>query len=72
MQKTIPAVVSALAAVFTLAANPAAAQQKLDFILNWVPGGDHAHSARDSAVGTLAWIADRFAARPAPSDCKTI
>ena len=42
MQKTIPAVVSALAAVFTLAASPAAAQQKLDFILNWVPGGDHA------------------------------
>src|SRR5688572_29829170 len=25
-----------------LAASPAAAQQKLDFILNWVPGGDHA------------------------------
>jgi NitT/TauT family transport system substrate-binding protein len=25
-----------------LAAAPAAAQQKLDFILNWVPGGDHA------------------------------
>src|SRR5690348_18425848 len=32
-------VVAALAA---LAALPAAAQQKLDFILNWVPGGDHA------------------------------
>jgi NitT/TauT family transport system substrate-binding protein len=30
----------ALAAAF--AATPAAAQQKLDFILNWVPGGDHA------------------------------
>jgi NitT/TauT family transport system substrate-binding protein len=25
-----------------LAATPALAQQKLDFILNWVPGGDHA------------------------------
>src|ERR671915_2450180 len=25
-----------------LVASPAAAQQKLDFILNWVPGGDHA------------------------------
>lgn len=32
-------VVAALAA---FAAIPAAAQQKLDFILNWVPGGDHA------------------------------
>ena len=32
----------AFIALFTLAAGPAAAQQKLDFILNWVPGGDHA------------------------------
>src|SRR5260221_14191495 len=31
-----------LAAVAALVAFPAAAQQKLDFILNWVPGGDHA------------------------------
>jgi NitT/TauT family transport system substrate-binding protein len=35
-----------IAAALTLAAAasplPAAAQQKLDFILNWVPGGDHA------------------------------
>jgi NitT/TauT family transport system substrate-binding protein len=31
-----------IAAVAALAASPAAAQQKLDFILNWVPGGDHA------------------------------
>lgn len=30
---------AALAAAFAL---PATAQQKLDFILNWVPGGDHA------------------------------
>lgn len=36
MQKTLVAVLIALAA------GPAAAQQKLDFILNWVPGGDHA------------------------------
>ena len=28
--------------LLALAAAPAAAQQKLDFILNWVPGGDHA------------------------------
>ncbi len=39
MQKTFIAALSALAA---LAAGPSAAQQKLDFILNWVPGGDHA------------------------------
>ncbi len=32
-------VAAALAATYAL---PAAAQQKLDFILNWVPGGDHA------------------------------
>ncbi len=32
----------ALAALIAVAAAPAAAQQKLDFILNWVPGGDHA------------------------------
>ena len=39
MQKTFVAALSTLA---VLAAGPAAAQQKLDFILNWVPGGDHA------------------------------
>ena len=39
--------------------------------VTWVsiPGGDHAHSARDSAGPTLAWIADRFAGRAAPTDC---
>lgn len=31
-----------IAAAAALAATPATAQQKLDFILNWVPGGDHA------------------------------
>ncbi|AZI35953.1 hypothetical protein NT2_04_04060 [Caenibius tardaugens NBRC 16725] len=34
-----------------------------------LPGGDHAHSARDSASVTLAWIADRFAGLRAPDDC---
>jgi NitT/TauT family transport system substrate-binding protein len=34
---------AAALAAFSFAASPAfAAQQKLDFILNWVPGGDHA------------------------------
>ena len=32
----------AVVALLAAAALPAAAQQKLDFILNWVPGGDHA------------------------------
>ena len=31
-----------VAVLLVLAAAPAAAQQKMDFILNWVPGGDHA------------------------------
>jgi NitT/TauT family transport system substrate-binding protein len=31
-----------LSVVLALLAAPAAAQQKIDFILNWVPGGDHA------------------------------
>ncbi len=31
-----------IAAAAALAASPAAAQQKIEFILNWVPGGDHA------------------------------
>lgn len=34
-----PLIIAAFAA---LVASPAAAQQKVDFILNWVPGGDHA------------------------------
>ncbi len=33
---------SIIAAALAFAALPAAAQQKLDFVLNWVPGGDHA------------------------------
>jgi NitT/TauT family transport system substrate-binding protein len=32
----------AIAVLLAATALPAAAQQKLDFILNWVPGGDHA------------------------------
>jgi NitT/TauT family transport system substrate-binding protein len=31
-----------IASALALVVAPAAAQQKLDFILNWVPGGDHA------------------------------
>src|SRR3982751_3850749 len=31
-----------IAAAATFTATSAAAQQKIDFILNWVPGGDHA------------------------------
>src|SRR5256885_9309517 len=31
-----------IAAAAALTAAPAVAQQKIDFILNWVPGGDHA------------------------------
>lgn len=34
-----------------------------------IAGAGHATSAKDSAAATLAWIADRFAGRPAPNDC---
>ncbi|MEO5577680.1 MAG: lipase family protein [Sphingomicrobium sp.] len=34
-----------------------------------ISGEGHATSAKDSAATTLEWIADRFAGRPAPSDC---
>lgn len=33
-------------------------------------GVDHAHTARDSRGSALAWIADRFAGRPAASNCR--
>ena len=38
MKKALTSALIALAACAT----PVAAQTKLDFILNWVPGGDHA------------------------------
>ena len=41
MMKARLALTAAFAAL-GFAASPALAQQKLDFILNWVPGGDHA------------------------------
>ncbi len=41
MKKARLALTAAFAAL-GFAASPALAQQKLDFILNWVPGGDHA------------------------------
>ena len=40
MKKSFAAILFALAAAPL--ATPVAAQTKLDFILNWVPGGDHA------------------------------
>jgi NitT/TauT family transport system substrate-binding protein len=43
--------IAALAAAF---AGPAAAQTKLDFILNWVPGGDHAPYYYAKAQGWYA------------------
>ena len=43
-----------IAVLLVLAAAPAAAQQKLDFILNWVPGGDHAPYYYAKAQGWYA------------------
>lgn len=37
--------------------------------MTWVPGVGHGFVARDSADAAVAWIMDRFAGRPAPSDC---
>ncbi len=48
MRKTLIGVALAIAAA------PAAAQQKLDFILNWVPGGDHAPYYYAKAQGWYA------------------
>jgi pimeloyl-ACP methyl ester carboxylesterase len=35
----------------------------------WVPGAGHGLVARDGANTAVAWMMDRFAGRPAPSDC---
>lgn len=35
----------------------------------WVPGVGHGFVARDSADAAVAWMMDRFAGRPVPSDC---
>jgi hypothetical protein len=35
----------------------------------WVPGVGHGFVARDSANVAISWMMDRFAGRPAPSDC---
>jgi pimeloyl-ACP methyl ester carboxylesterase len=41
--------------------------------LMWVPGVGHGLIASDSATAAVGWMMDRFAGRPAPSDCgKTI
>jgi pimeloyl-ACP methyl ester carboxylesterase len=35
----------------------------------WVPGVGHGFVVRDSADAAVAWMMDRFAGKPAPSDC---
>ena len=37
----------------------------------WVQGVGHGLVARDSADAAVSWMMDRFAGRPAPSDCGT-
>jgi hypothetical protein len=39
--------------------------------MRWIDinGSGHTTSAKDSARETLAWIAERFAGKPAPSSC---
>lgn len=42
--------------------------------VRWIdlPGGDHPHSARDSATETLAWIGARFDGQAPPDDCRRL
>jgi acetyl esterase/lipase len=42
--------------------------------VKWIDivGKGHPTSAQDSAAATLQWIGDRFAGKPAPSDCGSI
>ncbi len=42
--------------------------------LRWIDikGEGHATSAKDNSAATLTWIDDRFAGKPAPSDCGRI
>jgi pimeloyl-ACP methyl ester carboxylesterase len=37
--------------------------------MKWVQGVGHGFVARDSADAAVAWMMDRFAGQPAPSDC---
>jgi acetyl esterase/lipase len=34
-----------------------------------MPGVSHGFAGADSAKNALAWMADRFAGRPAPNEC---
>jgi hypothetical protein len=34
-----------------------------------LPGVNHGFAGRDGAAPAVAWMADRFAGRPAPTDC---
>lgn len=35
----------------------------------WLPGVGHGFAGRDAADSAVSWMMDRFAGRPAPSDC---
>ena len=37
-----------------------------------MPGGDHVSAGKAAAPEAVAWIEDRFAGKPAPSDCATL
>jgi pimeloyl-ACP methyl ester carboxylesterase len=40
--------------------------------MKWVPNIGHGFVAKDSADAAVAWMMDRFAGRPAPSDCGSV
>ena len=37
--------------------------------MRWLPGVNHGFAGAKSADAAVAWMMDRFAGRPAPSDC---
>jgi hypothetical protein len=40
--------------------------------LDLLPGVGHAFAARDSASTAVQWMDDRFAGKPAPSNCGAV
>ena len=63
-------VIIAPAVTRTYARQACAAGKKVKWID--IVGKGHPTSAQDSAAATLQWIGDRFADKPAPSDCGSI
>lgn len=57
----IPSVTRSYAALLCRAGSPV--------VIDWLPGIGHAFAGRDSADAAVAWMADRFNGKRAPSSC---